>query len=141
MLGLGVMFWAGVDVRCYIVYYIHYYILYYYILLYYYIIHYTYIYYYYILYLILYSSPLLSLLFLFPSYSSSPHLYSSILPFSSPPSLLFFPILISPSSQYPYLFPILIQSIRVGIWIHLFIFNPHQQFDPACFIGVDGWGV
>ena len=28
-----------------------------------------------------------------------------------------------------------IQSIRVGIWISLFIFQTHPTFDPACFIG------
>ena len=63
-------------------------------------------------------------------------LFSSIhLPLFFQSSLPFLPFPIYP-------IPILIiQSIRVGIWISLFIFNPHQQFDPACFIGVDGWGV
>ena len=35
----------------------------------------------------------------------------------------------------------LIQSIRVGTYSRLFIFQTHPTFDPACFIGVDGWGV
>ena len=77
-------------------------------ILYYYIL---YIYYYsiiilYIIYYILYSSPSFSSLPPFPS----PIFYLSL--------LLFF------SSSFPPP-PYLIQSIRVGIWIHLFIFNQY----------------
>ena len=84
--------------------------------------------YYILLYLILSSS---NPLFLFPFlflFFCSPHLF-----FPSPlplPSIFF---------SHPN---ISFHSIRVGIWIHLFIFFQYSgQFDPACFIGVDGWGV
>ena len=65
------------------------------------------------------------LLFLFP-FLSSPIYPSSLLIPSSPPLLFLY--------SHP-----LIHSIRVGIWISLFIFSPHpRQSDPSCFIGVDG---
>jgi hypothetical protein len=70
-------------------------------------------------------------------------------------SFIFFPPLLSQSfSSHPYPnlsssllpFPIfqthLIHSILVGTYIYLFIlFQLSRCVDPACFIGVDGWGV
>ena len=113
------------------------------------IIYYTYtyiIYYYYyiLLYLILYSS-----FYSFPIYLLSLPILSSHIFFRSifSSSLLLFShsSSSSPSDPNPLLplsFPILlIQSIRVGTWIYLLILFPIRQFDPACFIGVDGWGV
>ena len=88
-----------------------------------------------LLYLILYSSILL--LFpssvLFPSCSShllSPSKYSFFLPSILPP----------PNS--------LIQSIRVGIWVHLLIFQTHPTIRPRMFyrsgwlrcVGLNTWG-
>ena len=126
------VFWF--DVRCYIVYY------YYYILLYiiYYIIYYTYTYilyiiyyYYYIIYYILYYTlPSLP----FPSIFPPPLLFS---PFLSPLSPNTLPLI--PNHRIHFLFPFLssvllpiliylsIQSIRVGIWISLFIFQTHPR--------------
>ena len=78
---------------------------------------------------IIYYITIISYLILYSSYSSDLLLFLSF----SPSSVLFLLIL--------SFLPILIHSIRVGIWIHLFINNPIQQSDPACFIGVDGWGV
>ena len=89
---------------------------YYYILLYIHIIISIIIYYITISYLILYSSYHLS---------SSP---LSNIPFLS-------------SSHLSNLLIPFIQSIRVGSSISLFIFQTQPTFDPACFIGVDGWGV
>ena len=74
------------------------------------------------------------------SFSSSLPLISfsfslPFLPYSSIPSLFpSHPSLLLPS------FPILlIHSIRVGTYIHLFIFSTSiNNSDPACFIGVDG---
>ena len=93
----------------------------------YYIVH---IYYYYISYILYYTLLFCSSIpFLpFPIFSSSQ--YSSSLHSQS---------FLSQSSIPP--FPIQKLSIRVGIWISLFIFQTHPTFDPACFIGVDGWGV
>ena len=113
--------WADVDVW--------YYIIIYYILL---------------LYLILYSSlPLLFSPFL--SHLPLPILFSSL-------TIILLPIYLIPlsSSQAHPLLPSssdllslynpLIQSIRVGIWISLFMFHQYRFwfrlcFDPACFIG------
>ena len=117
------------DVRCIFYYYILYIV--YYIILY--IIHILLLLYLILSYTILFFSSDLSPLF--PSYSP-PHLSSSLLLFLSS-SVLYSPIFLpSPPSNS------LIQSIRVGIWIHLFIFSSDHpnipKFDPACFIGVDG---
>jgi len=96
-----------------------------YILLLLYIIYYTYtiiIHYiihtlYYILYIILYSSVLLFLPnYLFPSWSLPSHL------FPPSPSNLFFPS--SPLLNHP---PLFIQSILVGTYIYLFIFNQYSH--------------
>ena len=118
-----------IDVRC---------ILYYYILLYY-IIYYSY---YYILYYTLpFTSDLYSLSSL-PSFSSD--LSSSSLPFlshhSSPLPLLSHPFLLNLS----FLFrssPI-ISSFKVYVsgllYTYLYSIDISSQFDPACFIGVDG---
>ena len=58
--------------------------------------------------------------------------------------LFLFPLLLFPHPfpsifcSFPSLPLPLIQSIRVGTSLGLFIFPPHRQSDPACFIGVDG---
>ena len=99
---VDVLSWCDVfDVRCYMLYIIYYTytIIIYTIIIYYYTYYILYYYYYYILYLILYFSfP--------PSYLLS----SSSLPLTYLPS-------------FPSSLPFLIQSIRVGIWISLFIFS------------------
>ena len=132
------------------------------ILLYYIII----IYYYIIIHILYYTLPSSVRPLLFPNLSSSSLLSFSYiipslsLPFSSIPLLFLFllPILFPNLSSYsfllqlllwsilllplPIILPLLIQSIRVGIWIYLLIlFQLYRCFDPACFIGVDGWGV
>ena len=119
---------ADVDVRCLCIYV---YIIYYIILLYIYYILYIILYiiillYYLLSYLILYSfsSPILPILLSQSTSSSSSPLFP-LLPSSFPSIFLPFP---NP----------LIQSIRVGTYLWLFIFSSNQQFDPACFIGVDG---
>ena len=137
MLTLGVILYYTI-ILLYI--YIYYYYILYIILLY------IYIYYYYILY-ILYL--ILSFSFCSSSLPSpslpifcSPLLFLSFLLF--PLILFLFPLLslFHLSSPLLLLFPILIylsiQSIRVGIWISLFMFDRVGCFDPACFIGVDG---
>ena len=69
--------------------------------------------------------------------------------------ILYYTLLFCSSSSHlpniplplPFYSPPLIHSIRVGTYLYLFIFSsdlsniPNQQSDPACFIGVDGWGV
>ena len=116
-------------------------------------------------YLILYSSPLLIYLLFFPSSSYSSIFLSFLLPLLPFFSFLFLPIPLRLSFPeyvsaltYGYLYSftifqdnplliylpffspnLLIQSIRVGSSISLFIFNhPFPNSDPACFIGVDG---
>ena len=137
---------AGLDVRCYIIllyiYIYYYYILYYYIL--YYILYYT----------LLFSSDLSSLLpSPFPNllYHLPPLLLRSIFPIPSSNLskqlsmnikrnpifhhshhlliLSSFKVYVS-AFGYPYLYSLQIFPIP--------IFQSHQQFDPACFIGVDG---
>ena len=114
-----------------------YYIILLYIYIYYYIIYYTYIIIsIIILYLILYSSP--------SSHSSYPPLLLFYIPL---PSSLIPSILPLPSSHsfkvyvsafgYPYLYSISIQSLLLLFLSTLPIFQI-RQFDPACFIGVDG---
>jgi hypothetical protein len=133
-----------------------------YILYYYYILHilyytiiicYTYLILYYTLpSSVLFSSSLLSFIYIPPSH------FSSLLPplllfYSTPHSfytcrylhILIYILLfsLSPSSSSPFL-PnhriLLIHSILVGTYIYLFIFSSDLSrcFDPACFIGVDG---
>ena len=98
------VFWAGVDVRCYIITIIILYL----------IISYT---------ILFFPSDLFSSLpLLILSLLSSPlHLLPSfLLPLLSLPLLLFYLLL-------PLPIP-LIQSIRVGIWISLFMFDPIQEY-------------
>ena len=122
----------------YIILLLYYTIISYYILYIYYYILYIHILLLYILYLILYSSVLFFYLpfLLFPSlfqYSSSPphsHLSSISLPplfFSSP-----FPTLVHPDLS--------VNSKYTCRHLDILIYIP-QESDPACFIGVDGWGV
>ena len=118
------------DVRCILYYYIIHTLLY--------IIHYTYIIIYYILYIYYYI-----LYYTLPNILSSSFPFSPFLPlllsksiFSY--SLLPFPNLSSVLFSLLFLYNHLIQSIRVGTYSRLFIFNPHPsfpEFDPACFIG------
>jgi hypothetical protein len=124
------------DVRCYIVY----------IIILYYTCTYTHIIILYILYYILYSSSsvLIFLIYSFPSSVKGIHLslitlllFWSLLPIYKRNPISYFQSLpsksiLSSSNQYP----IPNHSIRVGTYVCLFIYS-----DPACFIGVDGWGV
>ena len=112
--GLSFEFWAGGDVMCYII----------------------------LLYLILYSSLLLIYL---PFYSLPlPLLLSSFLLLPSSPPL---PISFSPLTLHLLFFflPIpLPSSFKVyvsGLPSHYLYSLPFNNSDPACFIGVDGWGV
>ena len=55
--------------------------------------------------------------------------------------LFFWSSSFSPFPSHP---PLLIHSIRVGVYCWILIsqtHHPQSKTDPACFIGVDGWGV
>ena len=72
----------------------------------------------------------------------------SLFIFNPPLPNPFFLSLLPSSHTHPHShLPSNIHSIRVGTWIRLFIFSSDlssissKQTDPACFIGVDGWGV
>ena len=91
-----------------------------------YIILYIYIYYYYtllLLYLILYYTLLFSSS-IFLSFSPSP-----LLPISSSSSVLLLPLIL-PSPLLSILIYLSIQSIRVGIWISLFILSSNNPSHP-----------
>ena len=123
------------DVWCYMLYIIIL-LLYYYILLY--IIHILlYLIYYIPLPFLLFLPPSSTLLLFYPSpsiflffYSSSSSLLSSNPSTLPPPNI--------PHSKYTC------RHLDILIYVRSHpnpIFQSHQQFDPACFIGVDGWGV
>ena len=113
------MFRAGVDVGCYVLYCI----IYYYILL-------LYIYYYYI---ILYSILLFFPIILLPSLPFT-HCLSSFLFF---PPLLSYPLPSSPNQSHLSILPHSQNTCR-HLDTLIYILPISQISDPACFIGVDG---
>ena len=87
-------------------------------------------------YTILFSSSDLSSLLPFQSSSSQPFLpqsISSLLSLSSPSS--------NPHSKYTCRELVILIYIPDSSSLCLFMFDRVGCFDPACFIGVDGWGV